>query len=246
MVAPAALGNVLAIIPARGGSKGILRKNIMPIAGKPLIAWSIETALEAGDRFYRTIVSTDDEEIADTARAYGADVPFMRPAELALDTTPTVPVLQHSVEAIELNDNITIDWIMLLQPTAPFRRLKDIDAMLDIASKSPGCDAVISVVDSASEHPMLARRIEGGYLRTYLDDSPDFVRRQDCQPPAYFNSGSLYLTKRHTLMEQNAMQGDAALPYVMDRKYAVDIDDQFDARIAEILLRERLEAIDDK
>ncbi len=246
MGALAALGNVLAIIPARGGSKGIPRKNIMPIAGKPLIAWSIATALEAGDRFYRTIVSTDDEEIADTARAYGADVPCLRPAELALDTTPTVPVLQHCVEVIELSDNITIDWIMLLQPTAPFRQLKDIDAMLKIAGETANCDSVISVVASDVEHPMLARRIEGDYLQTYLDDSPDVVRRQDCKPQAFFITGSLYLTRRQTLMEQNSIQGPAAVPYIMDREYAIDIDDLFDARIADMLLRERAEVTDDK
>ena len=118
---------VLAVIPARGGSKGVPRKNIRLVCGKPLIAYTIETALAARHLFHRVIVSTEDEEIAAISRQYGAEVPFLRPAELAGDQVPTVPVLQHTVRFVESEENIVMDWVCLLQPTEPFRTVEDLE-----------------------------------------------------------------------------------------------------------------------
>ncbi len=112
---------ILALIPARGGSKGVPHKNIRILNNKPLIAHSIQTALEAKELFHKIIVSTDDEEIASVAKSHGAEVPFLRPGELSNDSVPMIPVIKHAVEFIETQDMITIDWVLLLQPTAPFR-----------------------------------------------------------------------------------------------------------------------------
>ena len=130
------LDKVLAVIPARGGSKGVLRKNIRPVCGKPLIAYSIETALASRHLIHRIIVSTDDEEIAEVARHYGAEVPFLRPAELACDNTPMVPVLQHAVQFVEQHDKVRLDWVCLLQPTEPFRTVEDIEEALRLAQQT--------------------------------------------------------------------------------------------------------------
>ena len=124
---------VLAVIPARGGSKGVPRKNIRDLCGKPVIAWTIETAVAAGDHLHRVIVSTDDDEIAKAARAAGAEAPFMRPAKLATDEAPGLPVIQHAVEFVEEEEGASVDWVLVLQPTAPFRNTDDIAESLKLA-----------------------------------------------------------------------------------------------------------------
>jgi CMP-N,N'-diacetyllegionaminic acid synthase len=136
---------ILAVIPARGGSKGVLRKNVRLVCGRPLISYTIETALKVQHLLYRVIVSSEDEEIVAIARQYGADVPFLRPSELSSDEVPTLPVLKHAVEFVEKQDGVTLDWVLLLQPTDPFRNEEDIKAALDLA-QGGGCDSVISVV----------------------------------------------------------------------------------------------------
>ena len=153
--------NVLAVIPARGGSKGVPRKNIRQVCGKPLIAYTIETALAAKELFRRVLVSTDDAEIADVSRRWGAEVPFLRPSELANDKAPMIPVIQHAIRFAENDENVRYDWVCLLQPTEPFRTLADIEKVLAIAMAG-GCDSVISVVQVFSVHPMLMKRIEDG------------------------------------------------------------------------------------
>src|SRR5690349_4824520 len=126
---------VLAIIPARGGSKGGPRKNIREVQGKPLIAYTIEAAVAASEYLAHIIVSTDDKETAEIARSYGAEVPFMRPEELSGDKVPTLPVLQHAVKFMEDKYSITYDWVLLLQPTAPFREPNDIVELMQIAKE---------------------------------------------------------------------------------------------------------------
>ncbi len=126
---------VLALIPARGGSKGVPRKNIRPVCGKPLIAYTIETALAARHMFHRIIVSTDDGEIAEVARGYGAEAPFLRPADLAGDHVPMLPVLQHAVRFIEAQDDLVLDWVCLLQPSDPLRLVGDIEEAKEKAAK---------------------------------------------------------------------------------------------------------------
>ncbi len=230
--------NTLAIIPARGGSKAVPRKNIRVVGGKPLIAYTIETALAAGELFHRVIVSTDDAEIAEIAKHYGAEVPFMRPGELSGDHVPTLPVLQHGVDFVEKQDSLTLDGVFLLQPTAPLRTVADIAAALEIARKED-CDSVISVVQVFAVHPILMKRIEDNCLTDYCMVEKEGTRRQDYNPPAYMRNGAIYLTRRNVLMNENSIWGQKICPYVMPPERSVSIDDDMDLRLLEIMLQER-------
>lgn len=231
-------GRVLAVIPARGGSSGVPRKNVRPVCGRPLIAYTIETALAARDRFHRVIVSTDDDEIAETARAWGAEVPFRRPAELADDGTPMAPVLRHAVRFVEEQDGVPMEWVMLLQPTDPFREVGDINAALALAAEG-ACDSVISVVQVFSVHPILMKRIEGGRLVPYCMEEKEGTRRQHYDPPAYMRNGAIYLTRRDVLMQRSSIWGDVIRPYVMPPERSVGVDSQLDLKLVEILMAER-------
>jgi CMP-N,N'-diacetyllegionaminic acid synthase len=229
----------LAVIPARGGSKGVPRKNIRPICGKPLIAYTIEVALAARHLFHRVIVSTDDEEIAAISREYGAEVPFLRPAALADDIAPMMPVLQHAVRFVEQQDNIRLDWICLLQPTEAFRTVEDIAAALQLG-QAGSCDSVISVVQVFAVHPILMKRIENGQLLPYCIEEREGTRRQDYQPPAYMRNGAIYLTRRDVLMECHSIWGKVIRPYIMPEERSVSVDNELDMKLVEILMAERL------
>jgi CMP-N-acetylneuraminic acid synthetase len=230
---------ILAVIPARGGSKGVLRKNVRFICGRPLISYTIETALKVQHLLYRVIVSSEDEEIATIARQYGADVPFLRPPELSGDNVPTLPVLKHAAEFVEKRDGVTLDWILLLQPTDPFRSEEDIRAALDLAQEG-GCDSVISVVQVFSVHPILMKRIEDNRLLPYCIEEKEGTRRQDYQPPAYMRNGAIYLTRRKVLMEKNSIWGEVIRPYVMPQERSIGVDSELDLKLVEILMKERL------
>lgn len=229
---------ILALIPARGGSKGVPHKNIRPVGGKPLIGYSIEAALAAKDVIYRVVVSTDDTQIADTAVKLGAEVPFMRPSDLASDQSPMVPVVRHAVEFIEKQDKEKLDWVLLLQPTALFRTVEDIRKAVDLALRG-GCDSVISVVQVFSTHPILMKKIEGGYLIPYCIEEKEGTRRQDYQPPAYMRNGAIYLVRRDVVVEKGSMWGETIHPYVMPEERSVNIDSEMDLRMAEIMLAEQ-------
>jgi CMP-N-acetylneuraminic acid synthetase len=229
--------NVLAIIPARGGSKGVPHKNIRPVCGKPLIAYTIETALAARHLFHRIIVSTDDDEIAAVARNYGAEVPFMRPAELAVDEAPMAPVLQHAVRFVEQQDDIRLDWVYLLQPTDPLRTVADLEEAMQLGLAG-GCDSVISVVQVFAVHPILMKRIEHGCLLPYCIEEKEDTRRQDYQPPAYMRNGAIYLTRRDVLMERNSGWGETIRPYIMPPERSVGVDTELDLKLLELLLQE--------
>lgn len=229
---------ILAVIPARGGSRGVPRKNIQQICGKPLIAYTIETALAAGPLFDRVIVSTEDEEIAGVARAYGADVPFIRPRDLAGDRTPTLPLLQHATRYAEQEAHAPFDWICLLQPTAPFREVADLQAAVRLAVAG-GCDSVISVVRVFAVHPILMKRIEGDRLLPFCIEEKEGERRQDYSPPAYMRNGAIYLTRRDVLLERGSVWGDVIRPYVMPEERSVSIDSRIDLLLARLLMAER-------
>lgn len=235
---------VLAVIPARGGSKGVPRKNIRLVCGKPLIAYTITTALAAKHWFHRVIVSTDDPEIAHIARDYGAEVPFLRPAELAGDHVPTVPVLQHAVRFVEAQENIAMDWVCLLQPTEPFRTAEDIAGALTLGFEG-GCDSVISVTQVFATHPILMKRIENNRLLPFVIEEKEGTRRQDYQPPAYMRNGAIYLTRRDVLMKQNSIWGEVIRPYVVPHERSVSVDTELDLKVVEILMKERGEQHDD-
>lgn len=229
---------ILAVIPARGGSKGVPRKNVRMVGSKPLIAYTITAAAALKDQFHRLIVSTDDNEIAEIALKYGAEVPFMRPAELAGDKVPMVPVLQHAVLAIEEMDQIVLDWVLLLQPTCPFRAPEDIQAALGLALAG-GCDSVISVVRVLAHHPILMKKIENNRLLPFGIEEIEGTRRQDYSPPAYMRNGCIYLTRRDTLIQTNSIWGKVIRPYIMPEDRSVNVDSELDMKLVEMLLQER-------
>jgi len=228
---------IVAVIPARGGSKGIPRKNLRPLVGKPLIAYSIEVAL--GCRLLdRVIVSTDDTEIAAVARQFGAEVPFWRPETLARDETPTLPVLQHAVMEIEASGG-TADWVMLLQPTFPFRRVYDLEAACGLMLEGE-VDSVVSASEIPHHyHPLWAWRLEEDRLTPFLSGAERYHRRQDL-PTLYYRNGAIYLVSRRTLLEDNSLFGKFCRPLVMPRFLAVNLDEEWDFLFAEFLLRQGL------
>jgi N-acylneuraminate cytidylyltransferase len=236
------LPNILAVIPARGGSKGVKRKNIRAICGKPLIGYTIEAAQSAGYLLHRFIVSTEDEEIAAIASNFGADVPFLRPAELARDTVPTLPVLQHAVRFVEDQDGITLDWVLLLQPTAPLRMREDIEASVNLAIQND-CDSVISVVQILAEHPILMKRIENNRLLPYCIEEKEGTRRQDLKPPAYMRNGAIYLTRRDVMMDEDSIWGRVIRPYVMPPERSVNIDSELELRLVELIMQDQMQAV---
>ena len=232
---------VLTVIPARAGSKGLPGKNVRPLAGKPLLVWTIEAALAAGLAAADVVVSTDSPDIAAIARQAGATVPFLRPPELATDDASSLAVLQHAVANAELRTGAPYQWILLLQPTSPLRRAADILAALSLAGAAgENCDSVVSVTERPAHHPRLASTIAGdGYLKPFIG-SLEGVRRQDCRPVAVFNNGAIYLTRRDVLMHEDAIFGRRAAPLVMPRSRSIDIDDVDDILFAEFAMsRER-------
>jgi len=231
---------VLAVIPARGGSKGVPRKNIRPVCGQPLIAYTIETALAVKHLLHRVVISTEDEEIAAIARQYGGEVPFMRPLHLAADRVPMIPVLQHAVRFVEEQDHIRLEWVLLLQPTDPFRTVKDIETVLELA-QAGGCDSVISVVQVFAVHPILMKLIADDQLLPYCIAEKEGTRRQDYQPPAYMRNGAIYLVRRDVLMERGSIWGDVIRPYVMPSDRSVSVDTELDLKLVEILMQENIQ-----
>jgi CMP-N,N'-diacetyllegionaminic acid synthase len=226
---------ILAVIPARGGSKGVSRKNIREIHGKPLIAYSLQAAMDAEDVLYKTIVSTDDPEIAVIAKKWGGEVPFLRPEELSRDQTPMVPVIKHAISEMEQRDMVTFDCVLLLQPTAIFRTGVDIRNSISLMKKG-GCDSVISVVQVFSTHPILMKKIVDDELVPYCINEKEGTRRQDYQPPAYMRNGAIYLSKRANIMDHNSLWGKKIRPYVMPEERSINIDSEFDLKMTELIL----------
>lgn len=232
--------SILAIIPARGGSKALPGKNVKLLAGRPLIAWTVEAALNASCGIADIIVSTDSESIAEAARTAGASVPFLRPSTIAQDDTPTLPVIQHAVLEMEADRDNPYDWVLTLQPTSPLRTAADIEASVALARNSdPPCDSVIAVTERPGEHPRLAKFEQDGVLKPFIGDSLEGIRRQDCTPPALFNNGAIYLTRRDVVMKQNAILGERALPYCMPLSRSIDIDDLLDFKMTEMILMDK-------
>jgi CMP-N,N'-diacetyllegionaminic acid synthase len=222
--------NILGIIPARGGSKGVPGKNIKLLAGKPLIAHSIGAALNS--ELARLIVSTDDEAIAEVAKLYGAEVPFIRPAELASDHARSLDVSTHALLSMEELDGVKYDAIMLLQPTTPFRTTADINEAIALIRNNPNADSVISVVDVEGHHPARMKFLDKGVL---VD--PPFCEAYENQnrqelTPMYIRNGALYLTKRETIL-QKSYKGNTCLALVMPAIRSSNIDTLHDFDYAE-------------
>jgi CMP-N,N'-diacetyllegionaminic acid synthase len=224
----------VAIIPARGGSKGLKRKNILPLLDIPLIAYSIKSGINSSN-IDMVIVSTEDEEIAQVSKDAGAEVPFMRPLELAADVTPTLDVLKYTIEMLEERLGEKINNIVLLQPTSPLRNHLHIDEAFDVFLKN-GQKPVVSVTE-AKTHPNMVKRIENNQLVNFLDTAETVTRRQDLKK-VYELNGAIYITTRDMIINENRLYGDEVFPYLMEKQDSVDIDDRLDFLFAELLMKE--------
>lgn len=225
---------ILAVITARGGSKGIPQKNLRTVLAKPLIAYSIETALQA-KTLTRIIVSTDDETIAQVSQQYGAEVPFLRPHHLATDTATSITVLQHAVTYLAEQEGYTTDIVVCLQPTSPLRSAEDIDQAVNLCLRA-GADSVVSLCQ-AKHHPLWMKKIADGRVHPLIEkDEQHFTRRQDL-PPVYQLNGALYVTRTKVLLEENRMLGEHTIPYIMPHERSIDIDTPIDLKLAEYILQ---------
>lgn len=224
-----------AVIPARGGSKGVPRKNVRPLNGKPLIAYSIGAA-KGAQAVDRVIVSTDDAEIAEVSRGLGAEV-MMRPAELAADETPTRDVLEHVVEELA-REGYRPDAILTLQPTSPLRVARHIDEAAALFAGDPEADSLVSCVAVPHIfHPRsIMRQNEAGYLVPFLDEQQPF-RRQDKEPVFARNGAAIYITRTGRL--KDFVFGGKLLAYMMNADASIDIDTLDDFAVAERLLQAR-------
>lgn len=223
---------ILALIPARGGSKGVPRKNIKLLLDKPLIAYTIEAALQV-DFIDKVIVSTDDLEIAQISREYGAEVPFLRPYELATDEAKSIDVILHAMDWMEKEHGI-FNLILLLQPTSPFRNGEDIKAAFDIFFKK-NAKAVVSVCEA--EHSPL-------WMNTLNDDlnMKDFIRKDILNKNRqelgkyYRINGAIYIAEWDYLRQNKTFFGDKTYAYIMPKERSIDIDTEMDFKFAEFLI----------
>jgi CMP-N,N'-diacetyllegionaminic acid synthase len=226
---------ILALIPARGGSKGIKDKNIISVSGKPLISYTIRTAIDSGV-FEDVVVTTDSERIAAVAKEHGADVPFLRPAELADDESKSMDVVMHAISWAE-SQKRTYDYLMLLQPTSPLRSSHDIISAVDLCAKMDA-DSIISVV--ACEHsPRLAGKLpENGSMEGFFKDR-DVVSQNRQEYEAYYRlNGAIYLANMSKFKESGSWYMSRTYAYKMPAERSVDIDAWTDLKYAEVLLME--------
>lgn len=232
----------LAIIPARGGSKGLPRKNVLPLGGMPMIAYTIHAAIHS--HIERVIVSTDDKEIADIAKQHGAEVPFIRPAEYSSDSASSLSVLRHALEYMENEEEMTVEHVIFLQPTSPFRKASHLRGALEQYRRKQ-TNSLLSVTEVKEFHP---------YFMFREDDRDDLVplfemanrplRRQDL-PPFYRINGAIYISKRsyyHGLPPEAAIfDWNSLSAYKMDAPSSVDINDYVDFQQAELILKQGMD-----
>ncbi len=240
--------DILALIPARGGSKGIPRKNIRDFAGYPLIAWSI-AAGQKSSLVTRIIVSTDDEEIAAVARRFGAETPFLRPAEFAQDNTTDLPVFQHALAWLKGNEGYVPEIVVQLRPTSPIRPVNLVDAAIQKLLDHQDADCVRGVVPAGQNPHKMWRLPEGdsGPMKNLLDvpgiPEPYNAPRQSL-PPVYWQTGHIDAIRTASILEKHSLTGDVIYPLVIDPRYTVDIDTLQDwARYEHVVATGGLEAV---
>lgn len=223
--------NICTVIPARGGSKGVPKKNIRLLQGKPLLQYSVEYSLKC-PLIARTIVSTDSEEIAEIARNCGADVPFMRPAELAEDNVSDYPVIRHALDFLEKIYKEQIDLIVLLRPTSPFRPPNLIEQAVSLLDRYPEATGVRAVT-SSKEHPFRQWKMDGPYIVGFVSEvfEPYNIPRQ-LLPKVLFQTGDLEIAKRQTLLA-GSVSGAKVLPLLIERERVLDLDTLADWERAE-------------
>jgi CMP-N,N'-diacetyllegionaminic acid synthase len=227
---------LLALIPARGGSKGLPRKNILDLGGRPLLGWPVRAAKHS---LYvdRVVVSTDDAEIAAIALEQGAEVPFLRPAALAADETGSYVVIEHALSVLQ-DQGERFDYLILLEPTSPLTEAADIDKALEILdSRRDLADSIVGVSRVEAAHPAFDVVIgENGLIKPWLGGDFSVLRRQDISE-LYFLDGSLYLSDVAVLLREQGFYHNRTLPYITSKWQAFEVDDKIDMIIVEALLK---------
>lgn len=218
--------SVLAIIPARGGSKGVPRKNVREVAGKPLIAWTIEAAKKS-KYIDRLIISSDDAEIIGVAKAWGCEAPFVRPAELAKDETPGIDPVLHALEMLP-----GYDLVVLLQATSPLRNTEDIDGCIAYCVTN-GANACVTVTEAEQSPYWMFTLAPGGNMQPLIPVKEMAARRQDL-PKAYLLNGAVYVANRNWLKSRKTFIAEETLGFVMPQERSLDIDTELDLKILAI------------
>lgn len=229
-------GGVLGIVPARGGSKGVPGKNVLPLAGRTLLDRTAQAARDSRC-IDRIVLSTDDAVIADEGRRVGLEVPFTRPGDLASDDTPMLPVVTHAIAEV-MKSGWSPEYVVLLQPTSPLRRADHIQEAVSRLVAS-GADSVVTVVEVPKHlSPDYVMKIDGGTLRPFLPEGGRVTRRQDARP-AYYRDGTVYAFRRHTIERFGNIYGDRCVPLLIDGRESLSIDSPEDWARAERILSAR-------
>jgi CMP-N-acetylneuraminic acid synthetase len=228
------MSTAIALIPARGGSKGLPGKNIKLLTGKPMIAWTIEAALSC-NAIDRVFVSTEDLEIASIAQQYGAETPFFRPKKLASDTSSSVDLAIHALQWLEESEHFKPDFLLLLQPTSPLRTAVDIHETIELQARR-NADAIISVCRTPHPPHWIMRFASDGSLLPYFG-TPEISRRQDAKP-AYHLNGAIYLVRTEVLVKQKTFFPKRSFGYIMPFDRSIDIDSAWDFHLADLILKE--------
>ena len=226
---------IIAIIPARGGSKSIPKKNIRKFCGKPLLAYSIETALECPS-IDRVVVSSDSKKIIDIAIRYGAEAPFTRPEVLAMDDTPDLPVFIHCLDFLKENEAYEADIIVQLRPTSPLRTVDMVEDAIHLLLDNQKADSVRTVCEP-SQNPFKMWIMQGdGFLKELIDTEINESYNQPRQnlPEIYWQNGYVDVTRSRTILYKNSMTGDRILPLVVDNQHIIDIDNESTFKMAEM------------
>ncbi|WP_252223594.1 MULTISPECIES: acylneuraminate cytidylyltransferase family protein [unclassified Clostridium] len=226
---------ILAIIPARGGSKGLPGKNILNLNGKPLIAHTI-LASKNSKFVTRVVVSTDDKEIAEISKKYGAEVPYLRPNSLAKDKSLTIDSVFHMLDYLEKYEDYSPDYVLLLQCTSPLRNEQHIDEAIEKLVKSD-FHGIISICES-EVNPYWTNILKNESLKYFLEEGKNITRRQDL-PKIYRYNGAIYLAKTEALKREKTFEVENLTGYVMDRESSIDIDTEIDFKIAEIIMKNK-------
>ncbi len=228
---------ILAIIPARGGSKGLPGKNIRPLCGKPLIGWTIEQA-KSSRHISEIFISTDSREIADVAESFGISVPELRPAELASDTAPSSAFVLHTIEKLR-REGREFDYIILLEPTSPLRAPHDLDRAIELALNNPDNVGVVSLGEVHMEHPQIVKRIDNnGEIKPYTENTRKLTQRQEADK-AYFPYGVIYMVKTDHFIKTQEFYGRRSLPYFIERWQCYEVDDIYDFTAIEAIQKLR-------
>lgn len=232
---------ILAIIPARGGSKGLPDKNIRPLLNKPLIGWTIESAKNS--KYIDEIcLSTDSKKIADIAEKFGLKVPKLRPQHLAEDNSSTVDVVDYLIKSYE-DQNKNFDIIVLLEPTSPLRKDNDIDKAIEMLVENSKSDGVVSIGEVQTEHPTIVKKLDNnGHLIPYIENAKKIYQRQQTDK-AYFPYGVVYIIKTDIFKQRKSFYTNNVIPYFIERWQNYEVDDLCDFLCIENILKARIEGI---